>query len=108
MQGKSARLFRSAASPILAAVTLGLAVPGAAEQKAPAAVDRMQQPGPEAVRLAARSGEWDATITIWPAHEVARQEWTRADGSGERWLAIQFDYRRRAASGPPGKDAQDQ
>lgn len=166
----------------------------------------MNQPGPEAGRLAARAGEWDATVTIWPSpgaepiitrdlaarrkmvgqfleerlsprvadsatdfqriaylhynrvegrwqyvsmdtrfpagimpatssgsgtadrldlefepiafpgwgaavdgwmmrssytvtglgtdHEIARQEWTRADGTGRRWLAVQFDYRR--------------
>lgn len=27
-------------------------------------------------------------------HEIARQDWTRADGTGRRWLAVQFDYRR--------------
>jgi hypothetical protein len=31
---------------------------------------------------------------IGTTHEIARQEWTRADGSGTRWLAVQFDYRR--------------
>lgn len=28
-------------------------------------------------------------------HEVARQHWVRADGTGTRWLAVEFDYKRR-------------
>ncbi|MDC7694228.1 hypothetical protein PQU94_08035 [Asticcacaulis sp. DXS10W] len=27
-------------------------------------------------------------------HETAKQYWTRADGSGTRWLAVEYDYRR--------------
>ena len=27
--------------------------------------------------------------------EVARQHWTRADGTGRRWLGVQFDYTRQ-------------
>ena len=29
-----------------------------------------------------------------PDHETYRQYWTRADGSGRRWLAVEYDYRR--------------
>jgi hypothetical protein len=28
-------------------------------------------------------------------HEVARQHWTRADGSGERWLGVEYRYVRQ-------------
>ncbi len=28
-------------------------------------------------------------------HETAHQYWTRADGTGQRWLAVEYDYRRR-------------
>lgn len=28
-------------------------------------------------------------------HEIARQYWVRANGTSGRWLAVQFDYRRR-------------
>jgi hypothetical protein len=28
-------------------------------------------------------------------HEVARQYWTQADGSGREWLAVEYEYRRR-------------
>jgi hypothetical protein len=27
-------------------------------------------------------------------HEFIRQYWTRADGTGRRWLAVQYEYRR--------------
>jgi hypothetical protein len=27
-------------------------------------------------------------------HETAEQHWTRSDGSGRRWLAVRFDYKR--------------
>jgi hypothetical protein len=30
-------------------------------------------------------------------HEVARQYWTRADGSGERWLGVEYRYVRQRA-----------
>lgn len=29
-----------------------------------------------------------------PDHEFIRQYWTRADGTGRRWLAVQYEYRR--------------
>jgi hypothetical protein len=28
-------------------------------------------------------------------HEIARQYWTQADGTGREWLAVQYEYRRR-------------
>lgn len=28
-------------------------------------------------------------------HEIARQYWTQADGSGREWLAVQYEYKRR-------------
>jgi len=28
-------------------------------------------------------------------HEFARQFWTRADGSGREWLAVQYEYTRK-------------
>lgn len=28
-------------------------------------------------------------------HEFARQCWTQADGTGRRWLAVQYEYTRR-------------
>lgn len=30
-----------------------------------------------------------------PDHEYIRQYWTRADGTGRRWLAVQYEYTRR-------------
>lgn len=30
-----------------------------------------------------------------PNHEYMRQYWTRADGTGRRWLAVQYEYSRR-------------
>jgi hypothetical protein len=30
-----------------------------------------------------------------PDHEYVRQYWTRADGTGRRWLAVQYEYTRR-------------
>jgi len=30
-----------------------------------------------------------------PNHEYIRQYWTRADGTGQRWLAVQYEYTRR-------------
>lgn len=30
-----------------------------------------------------------------PDHEYIRQYWTRADGTGQRWLAVQYEYTRR-------------
>jgi hypothetical protein len=30
-----------------------------------------------------------------PDHEFMRQYWTRADGTGRRWLAVQYEYTRR-------------
>lgn len=33
-----------------------------------------------------------------PDHEFIRQYWTRADGTGRRWLAVQYEYTRRAAT----------
>lgn len=30
-----------------------------------------------------------------PDHEYTRQYWTRADGTGRRWLAVQYEYTRR-------------
>lgn len=30
-----------------------------------------------------------------PDHEFMRQYWTRADGTGRRWLALQYEYTRR-------------
>lgn len=50
---------------------------------------------------------WGETVDGWmmrsnyeltrlgPDHEVARQYWVRADGTGRRWLAVEYDYRRR-------------
>jgi hypothetical protein len=32
---------------------------------------------------------WDG-----PDHDVARQYWIAADGSGQKWLAVQYDYAR--------------
>ena len=38
-----------------------------------------------------------AEITgIGTDHELTRQYWIRSDGSGQRWLAIEYDYRRAA------------
>jgi hypothetical protein len=28
-------------------------------------------------------------------HEVVRQRWVQADGSGREWLAVEYDYKRR-------------
>lgn len=33
-----------------------------------------------------------------PDHEFIRQYWTRADGTGRRWLAVEYEYTRRAAT----------
>jgi hypothetical protein len=35
-------------------------------------------------------------IITWdgPDHDVARQYWIAADGSGQKWLAVQYDYAR--------------
>ena len=30
-----------------------------------------------------------------PNHEFIRQYWTRADGTGRRWLAVQYEYTRK-------------
>jgi hypothetical protein len=30
-----------------------------------------------------------------PNHELIRQYWTRADGTGRRWLAVQYEYTRK-------------
>ena len=30
-------------------------------------------------------------------HETARQFWVRANGTGQRWLAVEYDYQRKAA-----------
>jgi hypothetical protein len=27
-------------------------------------------------------------------HEIARQHWVMADGSGQEWLAVQYEYTR--------------
>lgn len=36
-------------------------------------------------------------VITWESqdHEVARQYWTQADGTGREWLAVEYDYRRR-------------
>lgn len=37
-------------------------------------------------------------------HEFIRQYWTRADGTGRRWLAVQYEYRRQQAGTLPTRD----
>ncbi|HEX7061903.1 MAG TPA: hypothetical protein VF200_08010 [Woeseiaceae bacterium] len=37
-----------------------------------------------------------------PDHEFVRQYWTCADGTGRRWLAVEYEYTRRAATAMSG------
>jgi hypothetical protein len=136
----------------LASAFIAAGVPARAAEStaAPSAIERMQEPGPEAKALARRAGAWDVVMTlldtrfpagIMPAwslekevdgkltlqfeslgfvgfgsevegrmtrsnyvitrdgddHELARQYWTQADGSGREWLAVEYEYTRRLA-----------
>ena len=63
----------------LAGATLAHAQPSTVQS----AAERLSQPGPEDQRF-------------------VRQYWTRADGTGRRWLAVEYEYTRRAATAMSG------
>jgi hypothetical protein len=64
------RLFRIVRALTGACAIALFAEPTFAQQTPKTAIERMQEPGPEAIALAKRAGLWDVTITFRPSPDI--------------------------------------
>ena len=67
---RASRLFWLGCAVTSACALALLAGPTLAQQSPQTAIERMQQPGPEAVALAKRAGLWNVTITFRPSPDI--------------------------------------
>ena len=67
---RTSRLFRLGRAVMSACAIVLFAGPTFPQQSAQTAIERMQEPGPEAIALAKRAGLWDVTITFRPSPDV--------------------------------------
>jgi hypothetical protein len=67
------KAIRACFQLVSAVVLCGASAPGTAADAtpAPSAIERMQEPGPEAKELAQRTGAWDVVTTFRPAPDAA-------------------------------------